>query len=162
MPHKIHRYEGKVVWTGNLGQGTASYTAYLRNHEIGGPDKQHRILGSSDPAFRGDPARYNPEELLVNALSTCHMLWVLHLCAEAGVRVLTYEDVPWGTMVETADGGGRFAQVLLRPRMLVAPGDDLQKAELAHDRAHELCFLARSMAFPVDYKPEILTAAAAG
>ncbi|HEY0792958.1 MAG TPA: OsmC family protein [Chthoniobacterales bacterium] len=158
MRHKIHRYEGKVVWTGNLGQGTAGYTVYSRDHEIGGLEKRHRILGSSDPAFRGDPARYNPEELLVNALSTCHMLWVLHLCAEAGVRVLAYEDTPVGTMMETADGGGRFTQVMLHPRMVVAPGDDLQKAELAHDRAHELCFLARSMGFPVDHEPEVLSA----
>ena len=155
MPIKTHRYQTKVTWTGNLGQGTASYTSYRRDHEIGGAGKRASIPGSSDPVFRGDPTRYNPEELFVGALSACHMLWVLHLCADAGVTVVSYEDEPSGTMVETPDGGGRFTQVTLRPRMVITVESDLQKAEIAHDRAHELCFLAHSVNFPVYHESEV-------
>jgi organic hydroperoxide reductase OsmC/OhrA len=159
MPHKTHHYQAKVVWTGNLGQGTSGYRRYSRDHEISGADKRSPIPASSDAAFAGDPRRYNPEELLVGALSACHMLWVLHLCADSGVTVLSYQDEPSGTMVEMPDGGGRFTQVTLRPRMVITAESDLQKAEVAHDRAHELCFLAQSMNFPVHHAPEVSMAA---
>ncbi|MBV9998393.1 MAG: OsmC family protein [Verrucomicrobia bacterium] len=159
MRHKTHLYETTVVWTGNLGRGTPSYSGYSRDHEISAPGKRLPVAGSSDPAFRGDVTRYNPEELLVSALSACHMLWVLHLCAEAGVTVLSYEDRANGAMVEMPDGGGQFTRVTLRPRMVITAESDLQKAELAHDRAHELCFLARSVNFPVYHEPEVSTAA---
>jgi organic hydroperoxide reductase OsmC/OhrA len=146
--HKEHRYSVQVRWTGDLGTGTSGYRAYKRDHEISAAGKQP-ILGSSDPAFRGDPSRYNPEELLVASLSTCHMLWYLHLCAEAGIVVTGYADEPTGTMVETADGGGRFTEVVLRPRVRVAAGTDPQLVAQLHEKAHHLCFIANSVNFPV-------------
>src|SRR4030095_12641543 len=103
--HKEHSYSVKLNWTGNLGQGTSGYRAYSRNHEISAGGKP-ALPGSSDPTFRGDPTRYNPEEFLVSALSTCHMLWYLHLCAEAQIVVLEYSDEASGVMEETPDGGG--------------------------------------------------------
>src|SRR5947208_2288807 len=114
-PHKSHTYTVQMKWTGNLGTGTSSYRAYSRNHEISVQGKP-MIPGSSDPAFRGDPARYNPEDMLVAALSTCHLLVYLHLCADSGITVVDYTDDPMGTMVETEDGGGYFTEVTLRPR----------------------------------------------
>lgn len=145
-----HRYSVHVRWTGNLGEGTRSYRAYNRNYEITAQGKP-AILGSSDPAFRGDPTRYNPEELLVAALSTCHMLWVLHLAADRGIVITTYTDDPHGVMIEHADGSGEFESVTLRPRITVT--ESSRGAELAqlHDRAHECCFVARSVKFPVRY-----------
>jgi organic hydroperoxide reductase OsmC/OhrA len=151
MAEREHTYELQVQWQGNLGQGTSSYTAYSRSHELSAPGKPV-IAGSSDPAFRGDRSRYNPEELLVGSLSTCHMLWYLHLCAEAGVVVTHYEDHPIGTMIESARGG-RFKQVTLRPRVRIAKGSDAKLAMKVHHKAHDACFIANSVNFPVTCEP---------
>lgn len=151
---KHHRYSVDVRWTGNLGDGTASYRGYRRSHELSAPGKAP-IAGSSDPAFRGDADRYNPEELLVGALSACHMLWFLHQCADAGVVLETYEDSPEGVMEEAADGGGRFVEVVLRPRTTVR--GDVAPALLRqlHERSHALCYVANSMNFPVRVEPAV-------
>src|SRR5690242_17402343 len=114
-----HLYQMTTRWTGNLGTGTSAYKAYSRDHEISGAGKGAAIAGSSDPMFRGDRARYNPEELLVSALSACHMLWVLHLCADAGIVITEYTDDAAGEMVEHSDGSGEFTRVVLRPRMRI-------------------------------------------
>ena len=151
---KLHNYTTTVRWTGNKGTGTSAYRAYSRDHEIHGPGKP-AIPGSSDPAFHGDASRYNPEEMLVASLSTCHMLWYLHLCAVNKVVVLEYEDRPAGTMEETADGGGRFLEVTLRPGITVTAESDLETAKRLHHDAHEKCFIANSMNFPVGCVPVI-------
>ena len=152
--HREHSYTVQVTWTGNLGEGTRSYRAYSRNHEISVVGKPV-VLGSSDPNFRGDPARYNPEDLLVSSLSACHLLWYLHLCSEAGIVVLEYSDQASGTMVETPDGGGHFAEVVLKPTVLIAAGGDAGLAERLHERAHHLCFIANSVNFPVHCRPAV-------
>lgn len=148
MSRGHHSYPVQLTWTGNKGEGTSSYRSYERSHVIAVPGKPP-IPGSSDPAFRGDRTRYNPEELLVASLSSCHMLWYLHLCAEAGVVVTRYSDDAVGTMIETPDGGGRFTDVLLRPTVAIVPGGDVERALQLHHRAHELCFIANSVNFPV-------------
>ena len=152
-----HRYSARVVWTGNRGEGTSTYRAYGRDHLVGAEGKSE-IAGSADRAFRGDRERWNPEELLVVALSQCHMLAYLHLCAVSGVVVVAYEDEPEGVMVETRAGGGRFAEVTLRPVVTVAAGSMTETARDLHSRAHELCFIAASVSFPVAHEPEIRTA----
>ncbi|QFG21028.1 OsmC family protein [Actinomadura sp. WMMB 499] len=149
---KRHRYEVSVTWTGNTGTGTSSYRAFERAHEVRAAGKPP-IAGSADPAFRGDPARWNPEELLVASLSECHMLWFLHLCASAGIVVTAYTDEPLGTMVETADGGGRFEEVVLRPRAVLADPARAGETAALHERAHGLCFIANSVNFPVRHEP---------
>ncbi|MBV8174651.1 MAG: OsmC family protein [Verrucomicrobia bacterium] len=145
-----HNYRVNVIWTGNTGSGTSGYQAYKRDHEISVVGKPP-IPGSSDPKFRGDAARYNPEELLVAALSTCHMLWYLHLCADAGIVVESYEDRAEGTMKENTEGGGRFVSVKLWPHVRVI--GSIEQAEALHQRAHELCFIANSVNFPVEHEP---------
>jgi organic hydroperoxide reductase OsmC/OhrA len=144
-----HRYSVNVRWTGNTGKGTSNYRSYLRNHEINVLEKPP-ILGSADPKFRGDPLRYNPEELLISALSTCHMLWYLHLCADAGIVVVSYEDRAEGTMEESSEGGGRFVRVTLHPRVRVT--GSAKQAETLHQRAHELCYIANSVNFPIQHE----------
>jgi organic hydroperoxide reductase OsmC/OhrA len=153
MPRE-HHYPVTIDWTGNQGSGTSAYKAYARAHEIRAAGKPV-IPGSSDPSFRGDPARYNPEELLVAALSSCHMLWYLHLCATAGIVVTAYLDRAAGTMIEEADGGGRFTAVALKPEITVKSGTDLAKARELHHIAHKMCFIANSMNFPVTHEPTI-------
>ncbi len=143
-----HGYAVTVRWTGNLGSGTSAYRAYSRNHVIEAAGKP-ALTGSSDPAFRGDPACYSPEDLLVASLAACHMLWYLHLCADAGVVVTHYEDHAAGTMQETSDGGGSFTEVVLRPQVMVAPGSDVALATRLHEEAHRKCFIANSVKFPV-------------
>ncbi len=152
MTGREHRYQTTVRWTGNRGQGTASYRAYGREHTVEVFGKSP-IEGSSDPAFRGDPARYNPEELLVAAASACHMLMYLHLCADAGVVVTGYEDGAAGVMVEDADGGGRFRSIVLRPRITLAAGSDRERARTLHADAHRLCFIANSLSVPIACEP---------
>lgn len=151
---KQHTYRCELEWTGNDGQGTKSYTSYRRDHVLrcsGKPD----IPGSSDPSFRGDKTRYNPEELLVASLSSCHMLWYLHLCAVNKITVLEYRDSAEGVMRENTDGSGEFINVTLKPRVLIAEQDKGTLAAELHHKAHSLCFIARSVKFPVEVSPQI-------
>ena len=151
MP-RTHRYQLTLQWTGNLGAGTAGYRAYSRNHQIDMPGKPP-LLASSDPAFHGDRSRYTPEDLLLASLSSCHMLWYLHLCADAGIVVTGYSDSPSGVMIETEDGG-HFEEVILRPRAVLDPGADLGRARALHEESHRKCFIANSVNFPVRVEPE--------
>jgi len=152
---KQHEYRLTMKWTGNTGEGTRNYRGYRRDHVITGEGKPD-LPGSSDPNFRGDPARYNPEELLVASLSTCHMLWYLHLCAVNKVNVVEYADAPVGWMQEHEDGSGEFVRVELHPVVRIAEGNP-EKAQALHEEAHHLCFIARSVKFPVETKAEIRT-----
>jgi organic hydroperoxide reductase OsmC/OhrA len=154
---KQHNYEVQVEWTGNSGEGTKTYRGYRRDHTISVGGKP-QILASSDPSFRGDPSRYNPEDLLVASLSACHMLSYLHLCAVNHVTVLGYRDEALGLMEENADGSAQFTRVTLRPTITISPGNDRAKALALHDDAHHLCFIARSVNFPVDIAPTITAA----
>lgn len=152
---KRHTYKTQLNWTGNDGEGTKTYRSYRRDHVISVSGKPP-LPGSSDPSFRGDPSRYNPEELLVASLSACHMLWYLHLCAVNNIVVLSYEDAAIGEMDETADGGGVFVRVELRPEVRIAAGGDPEKARHLHEDAHRLCFIARSVNFPVTTQDRVL------
>lgn len=154
MP-KEHIYKAKINWTGNLGKGTSAYAEYSRAHEISG-DGKDVILGSADPVYRGDKTRYNPEELVVAAISGCHLLWYLHLCADAGIVVVDYQDEAAGKLIETDGGNGKFAEVIINPRVTVTSESDAKLAKTLHQKAHEFCFIANSMNFPVVFKPEIL------
>lgn len=155
MPRdKTHRYATTVEWTGNLGRGTADYRAYSRDHVLNAGEKPE-ILGSSDSAFRGDGARWNPEDMMVASLSSCHMLWYLHLCSAAGITVLVYRDQAEGTMVEDEGGGGRFTGAVLRPLARLAAEEDAARALALHHEAHRLCFIANSVNFPVTVEPRV-------
>jgi organic hydroperoxide reductase OsmC/OhrA len=147
----VHHYKIIITWTGNRGEGTANYKSYDRNHTIHAENKL-TIPASSDPAFRGDTTRYNPEEMLVASLSSCHMLWYLHLCSTAGVIVTGYTDEATGTMEETANGGGRFTEVTLHPVITVKEQSMIATAETLHPKANELCFIANSVNFPVHHQ----------
>jgi organic hydroperoxide reductase OsmC/OhrA len=155
---KSHSYSVAIAWTGNLGEGTANYRAYSRNHEIQSSDKPV-IYSSSDPSFRGDSTRYNPEELLVASVSSCHMLWYLHLCAIAKIVVIDYVDNPVGVMEETKNGSGQFTEVLLKPRVAIANSADIEKATRLHEEAHKMCFIANSVNFPIRHSSEIVVVA---
>lgn len=153
MQYKTHHYQVNIIWTGNTGSGTTNYRAYSRSHDIS-VDGKPTIPGSADPAFRGDRTRYNPEEMLVTSISTCHMLWYLHICAEAGVVITSYRDQPVGLMVEGKDGSGHFTEVTLKPDVAIAAGDPQLAVEL-HEKAHQFCFVANSVNFPIRCEPSI-------
>lgn len=150
-----HRYASHIEWTGNTGQGTAHYRAYARDWQVTVPGKPP-IPCSNDPLLGGNPGLMNPEDLLLSALSGCHMLWYLHLAAEAGIVVTAYEDTPEGIGEVGRGGAGRFVRATLRPRITVLPGADLARAEAIHHRIHEVCFIARSVNFPVAIEAEFL------
>ena len=156
MAGREHRYRVDVRWTGNTGTGTSSYKDYSRDHAIAAGSSYDKpvIPGSSDPAFRGDPTRWNPEELYVAAVSACHKLWYLHLCAVAGIVVTDYLDEAEGVMVENASGGGEFAQVTLRPHITLTRAADIETARKLHQEAHAKCFIANSIKTPIDVDPE--------
>lgn len=152
-----HSYAVQVVWMGNRGTGTSDYRAYDRAHEIRIANKP-TIAGSSEPVYRGDPTRHNPEELLVAALSACHMLWFLHLAADAGIAVTDYRDDATGTMRDTNDGGGRFTEVVLHPTVVTSRPLDESVVNDLHRRSHDLCYIARSVNFPVRCESKVLSA----
>jgi organic hydroperoxide reductase OsmC/OhrA len=151
---KSHHYAIKLVWTGNKGEGTATYRSYDRNYTISIENKPD-LNGSADPIFRGDKTKYNPEDLLVCALSSCHLLSYLHLCADNGIVVTAYEDAAVGRMAEDEIRGGYFTDVTLKIMMTIS---DLSKKELAmelHHQANKLCFVANSVNFPVTHEVSI-------
>lgn len=152
---RSHHYKIFLIWTGNTGQGTKTYSSYSRNHIISA-DAKNDIAGSSDPAFRGDKSRYNPEELLVASLSSCHMLWFLHLCTEAGIVVVDYKDEAKGTMIETADGGGHFTEVILYPVVTIEGKIDKEKLDALQHEANKKCFIASSCNFPVRHEAKYM------
>lgn len=147
-----HQYRIDVTWTGNTGNGTRNYRGYERSHNINA-DGKPIITASSDPAFRGDQTKYNPEELLVASVSSCHMLWHLHLCSEAGVIVVSYIDQAIGTMSEEKNGSGRFTEITLYPAVTVSDESMVEKANALHHDANKMCFIANSCNFPIYHKP---------
>ena len=152
-----HHYHVDVEWTGNLGAGTQSYRGYERSHDIRIAGKP-TLAGSADATFRGDASRHNPEDLLVAALSACHMMAYLHVATVAGVVVTAYADAAEGTM--SLEGiGGRFVEVVLHPQVTISADSDAAKAEALHVDAHDACFIANSMNFPVRCQPRIVHAA---
>lgn len=151
---KRHIYTSTIVWTGNKGTGTSAYKAYDRIWDMAAIGKPV-VHCSNDPLLGGDSAKYNPEDLLLSALSSCHMLWYLHLCSVAGVTVLSYEDTPEAVGEVEASGKGRFLSVILKPKITITDDSDRQKAIDIHDQIHEYCFIARSVNFPVTYELEI-------
>ena len=154
-----HDYKARLVWDGNLGEGTSTYTGYGRKYRVqfdGKPD----LPGSADPIFRGDANVYNPEDLFVAALSSCHLLSYLALCARSKINVVAYEDDASGTMVLRPDGGGSFESVTLRPSVTIAAGGDEKRAMELHETAHDLCFIAASVSVPVRHEPQIKVAQA--
>lgn len=151
---RTHVYGVSVSWTGNRGTGTSHYQAYSRDHLVTAAGLP-AIAGSSDPLFRGDPGRWNPELEFLAALSQCHMLWYLHLCAVGGVTVTRYSDDPIGAMSEADDGSGRFYAVTLRPRVTVASRDMIETATSLHKDANTKCFIANSVNFPVQHEPVV-------
>ena len=151
---KVHQYALKLVWTGNRGEGTSGYRVYDRSYTIS-IDNKADLSGSSDPMFRGDKTKHNPEDLLVCALSSCHLLSYLHLCADNGIVVTAYEDNAVGSMTEDATRGGFFSEVTLKISMKIT---DMSKKDLAmelHHKANKLCFIANSVNFPVHHEVTI-------
>lgn len=147
---KLHHYTATIEWTGNRGEGTADYRSYDRDHEITG-EHVAPILGSSDPAFRGNRSRWNPEQLLLAAAAQCHMLAYLHLAAVNGVVVTGYVDHPTGVLTE-GDGGGRFTEIVLHPLVTVSAAGMVETADGLHERANAECFIANSLNVPVGHE----------
>ncbi|HEY2605506.1 OsmC family protein [Paraburkholderia sp. RL18-103-BIB-C] len=155
MAYGEHKYKVSVQWTGNRGSGTSGYRDYGRDHVITAGSKP-AIPGSSDAAFLGDASRWNPEDLLVASACACHKLWYLHLCADAGIVVLDYRDNAEGTMLDTPQQG-RFSQIVLRPHVVIRAGGDVEQAAHLHHVAHEKCYIASSVNFPILCEPVIET-----
>jgi len=150
-----HHYKLTIEWTGNKGSGTFDYRSYSRNHIIKIPSKSSEILGSSDSSYRGDETRYNPEELFLSSISSCHMLWYLHLCSDNDVIVHQYVDHAEGILGEAIDGSGKFEQIILFPQIVVTEESMINKAISLHHKANEMCFIANSLNLSVEHKPTI-------
>ena len=148
-----HAYTARIAWTGNRGTGTSAYKAYDRTWQVEAPGKPV-IACSNDPLLGGDPGLHNPEDLLLSALSACHMLWYLHLAAVAGIVVTGYEDSPEGIGENAPDGSGQFVRATLRPVITLAAGMDAARADAIHHEIHKYCFIARSVRFPVSCEAE--------
>lgn len=154
-----HRYTLDLRWTGNRGEGTSGYRAYDRSYDLSAVGKP-TLAGSADATFHGDRAKWNPEEMLLGALSSCHMLSYLHVCADAGINIVEYRDAAEGSMELRTDGSGRFTEVTLRPHVVVAEDTDAETAQILHHLAHEKCFIANSVNFAVHCEATIEVRAA--
>lgn len=152
---KKHYYKSKLKWTGNSGSGTSDYKSYERSYVVK-IDGKPTLEGSSDPAFRGDKSKYNPEELFLASISSCHMLWYLHLCSANKVLVLEYEDSAEGIMTEHKDGSGRFERVILHPKVVVEKESMIEQARTLHKKANEMCFIANSCNFEIGHEVEVV------
>lgn len=159
--NRDHRYAVALAWTGNLGTGTQGHGSYSRDHEVT-VEGVAPIAGSSDVSFRGDPARWNPEQLLLASVAQCHMLWYLSLAASAGITVVEYADQATGLMTEHADGAGQFVSVTLRPEVTIADAEDTPRAHELHDQVGSYCFVARSVNFPIRHEVTIRAAGDGG
>lgn len=146
-----HIYETNLVWVGNKGSGTMDYRSYDRDFTIE-IDGKAQISGSSDSIFLGDKSKYNPEDLLLSSVSSCHMLWYLHLCSKNGIVVLEYRDTAKGTMIEHPDGSGKFTEITLYPDVIISKPKDIDLANALHKNANEMCFIASSLNFPVKHQ----------
>ena len=145
-----HEYTSTIIWTGNTGTGTSAYRAYERTWDINTPEKPV-VHCSNDPLLGGDPGLPNPEDLLLSAVSACHMLWYLHLASNAGIIVQAYTDSPIGTGEVASSGAGRFTSVTLKPTITLSEGSDVSIADAIHADIHQYCFIARSLNFPVKF-----------
>ena len=151
---KKHNYKITVQWTGNEGKGTVNYRSYNRDHSISSDGKYDTINGSSDPSFRGDKTKYNPEDLFLSSLSACHMLWYLHLCSVNKIIVTEYTDNATGIMEETANGSGKFVEVTLNPIVKITDPERIEKANALHAEANKMCFIANSCNFKIGHNPK--------
>ena len=156
MTAKIHEYGCRIAWTGNRGEGTRRYRGYDRTWDVATPGKPV-IHCSNDPLLGGDPGLPNPEDMLIAALSACHMLWYLHLASKAGIVVEAYVDDPVAEGETAPDGAGRFLAATLRPQIRLAPGMDRAAADALHGEVGQYCFIARSVNFPVRYAARYTT-----
>lgn len=152
---KEHQYRTSLTWTGNKGSGTMDYRSYERSYVISVGEKAD-ILGSSDSMFMGDKTRHNPEDLFVSSLSSCHMLWYLHLCSENGIIVLDYRDQAIGKMAEVENGSGHFTEVKLFPIVTITDESQIELANSLHDQANKMCFIANSCNFPVLHEAQFI------
>lgn len=152
---KEHIYRSELIWTGNMGSGTNHYKEYERSYHIHFENKV-TIEGSSDPSFRGDATKHNPEELFLASISSCHMLWYLHLCSIHQVQVVEYTDHAEGIMIEEKDGSGRFTKVVLRPYVVVTDENMIEKAQELHHISNNMCFIANSLNFKVEHEGIVL------
>jgi organic hydroperoxide reductase OsmC/OhrA len=149
-----HLYRTRLRWTGDLGEGTREYRGYSRDHTVAFEGKPDLLL-TSGLSPRRDPHRANPDELVIAALSSCHMLSYLHLCSEAGVVVGEYTDEAEGTLTLERGGAGRFTRATLRPRVVLRAGSP-EKARALHEEAHRICYVANSVNFPVAVEPTVV------
>ncbi|WP_296618720.1 OsmC family protein [Marivirga sp.] len=147
---KSHNYKSIIKWTGNKGKGTTSYTSYERSYDIIIENKP-TIKGSSDPAFHGNSELHNPEDLFLASISSCHMLWYLHLCSENQITVIDYQDNASATMGENPDGKRHFNEAVLTPEVVILEKDKIELAESLHQKANEFCFIANSCNFPIHH-----------
>ncbi len=155
MNTKRHEYSACIKWTGNTGEGTAKYNSYKRSWQLATSGKP-LVECSNDPVLGGDPARHNPEDMLVASIASCHMLWYLHLCAVAGITVTSYKDIPLAIGEMEASGAGRFKSITLRPQIVITATSNIEKARAIHNDVHQYCFIARSINFPVEIEPGIV------
>jgi len=151
MAH-VHSYRATLSWRGE----TRDYDGYSREYSVAIPGKP-KFRGSADVAFKGDARLYNPEDMLVVSLATCHMLSYLAVCARLGITVLAYDDEAEGIMA-IKDRRMRFTEVTLHPRVTLAPGADRTRADAAHEQAHDECFIANSVNFPVRHEATLILA----
>lgn len=152
---KKHDFQCKIDWCGNLGTGTSAYHEYSRDHLLNQDHKYSSIQCSSDPIFRGDKTKYNPEEFFIASVASCHMLWYLHLCADRGVVVIDYQDEVSAELILNEDGSGKINNIVLKPQIKITNAKDIELAQSLHHEAHRFCFIAASVNCNIEIRSNI-------
>ncbi|TDD77048.1 OsmC family protein [Flavobacterium caseinilyticum] len=126
--------------------------AYTKSHSISIAGKA--VLNvSAAKAFKGDPALYNPEDLLLSSVVSCHMMSYLYLCSQNGIDVVSYTDEAEAALEVLEDGSGRFTAIKLFPEVCISNKEKMEEALSLHKKANQLCFIANSCNFPILHFP---------
>ena len=148
-----HLFKVALNWIKKEPQTDSSTRIYTKSHHIsieGKPD----LEVSAAKAFKGDPNLYNPEDLLLSSLTSCHMMSYLYCCMQYKIEVISYQDHSEATLQVNPDGSGKIVKVDLFPEIIISNSSQIELALSLHKKANELCFIANSCNFPVYHHPK--------
>lgn len=143
-----HLFKAAINWTSKQNPPDSTKRFYSKSHQIKIEGKPVLEV-SAAKAFKGDPELYNPEDLLLSSLVSCHMMSYLYVCSQNGIEVLEYSDNAEATLEVSPNGSGRFVAAKLYPKVKILNPEQIQLALDLHQKANELCFIANSCNFPV-------------
>lgn len=150
-----HIFKVALSWFSTEKVASPKSKVYSKSHHISIEGKSDLAI-SAAKAFKGDPSLYNPEDLLLSSLVSCHMMSYLYLCDQNNIEVISYTDHAEAILEVNSDASGRFVEVILKPAVVILNPEQIALALDLHKKANQLCFIANSCNFPVMHMPTCL------